>query len=103
MLTEIYGFTKMEQIKKKGSRFFKLIIFFFFLTYFTLSQMKHVLAIHTIALNWLFPNQLNRWKSTHSAQVGVGVQGGSGLWSPPLKSVSEYLILVYSRPLILLF
>lgn len=58
---------------------------------------------HRTALNWLYPDQTNRWKATHSAQVGVGVQGGSGLWSPPLRSVSEYLILVYSRPLILLF
>lgn len=58
---------------------------------------------HRTALNRLYPDQTNRWKATHSAQVGVGVQGGSGLWSPPLRSVSEYLILVYSRPLILLF
>lgn len=42
-------------------------------------------------------------EGTHSAQVGVGVQGGSGLWSPPVRSDREYLMLVYSRPLILLF
>ena len=40
---------------------------------------------------------------THSGQVGIGVQGGSGLWSPPDRSDREYLMLVYSRPLILLF
>lgn len=35
--------------------------------------------------------------------VGIGVQGGKGLCSPPVRSDSEYLMLVYSRPLILLF
>ena len=42
---------------------------------------------------------------THSVQVGVGigVQGGKGLCSPPVRSDKEYLMLVYSRPLILLF
>lgn len=35
--------------------------------------------------------------------VGIGVQGGNGLCSPPLRSDKEYLMLVYSRPLILLF
>lgn len=42
---------------------------------------------------------------TYSVQVGVGigVQGGKGLCSPPVRSDKEYLMLVYSRPLILLF
>lgn len=42
---------------------------------------------------------------SYSVQVGVGigVQGGKGLCSPPLRSDKEYLMLVYSRPLILLF
>lgn len=35
--------------------------------------------------------------------VGIGVQGGKGLCSPPVRSDKEYLMLVYSRPLILLF
>jgi hypothetical protein len=34
--------------------------------------------------------------------VGIGVQGGRGLCSPVRSSI-EYLMLVYSRPLILLF
>lgn len=43
--------------------------------------------------------------STYSVHVGVGigVQGGKGLCSPPVRSDKEYLMLVYSRPLILLF
>ena len=43
--------------------------------------------------------------TTHSVQVGVGigVQGGKGLCSPPVRSDKEYLMFVYSRPLILLF
>lgn len=42
---------------------------------------------------------------SYSVQVGVGmgVQGGRGLCSPPVRSDKEYLMLVYSRPLILLF
>lgn len=43
--------------------------------------------------------------ATHSVHVGVGmgVQGGKGLCSPPVRSDREYLMFVYSRPLILLF
>ena len=46
-----------------------------------------------------------RWGGTHSVQmgVGIGVQGGRGLCSPLVRSSIEYLMLVYSRPLILLF
>lgn len=49
--------------------------------------------------------QLQLQQCTHSVQVGVGigVQGGRGLCSPPVRSDKEYLMLVYSRPLILLF
>lgn len=35
--------------------------------------------------------------------VGLGEQSGKGLCSPPDRSDNEYLMLVYSRPLILLF
>lgn len=43
--------------------------------------------------------------STYSVHVGVGigVHGGRGLCSPPVRSDKEYLMFVYSRPLILLF
>lgn len=51
-------------------------------------------------LQWPFTDS-----STYSVHVGVGigVQGGKGLCSPPVRSDKEYLMLVYSRPLILLF
>ena len=35
--------------------------------------------------------------------MGMGVQGDRGLCSPPVRSDKEYFMLVYSRPLILLF
>lgn len=43
------------------------------------------------------------FSTTYSAQDGVGVQGGRGLWSPLVWSVREYLIFVYSCPFLLLF
>lgn len=49
--------------------------------------------------------QLKNWGQdwTYSGHVGVGVQGGRGLWSPLVWSDKEYLMFVYSWPFLLLF